>query len=709
MTTTQTGEIRQNVAAEQTGILAGIRREASDISMIVALIGILMAMILPIPSFLLDFFLALSITLAVIVLITTMYTLRPLDFSIFPSMLLVLTLFRLSLNVASTRLILLHGSEGPHAAGTIIMSFGSFVVGGNYVVGMIIFIILVLINFMVITKGAGRIAEVAARFTLDAMPGKQMAIDADLNAGMIDEVEAGERRQAIARESEFHGAMDGASKFVRGDAIAGIIITLINIAGGFVIGVLQQGMDMGQALVNYTLLTVGDGLVSQIPALLISTAAGLLVSRAGSGDRMGREFVNHLLSSTTPVYVGSVIVFCMGLVPGLPAFPFMTLALLLGGGTWYFTRGAESAEEESAPAAAAAEGEGTGAPETVDHLLTLDTIELEVGYGLIPLVDKQQDGILLGRIRAIRRQFASEMGLIIPPIHIRDNLKLNPAQYRLLIKGVEIAGAELMVNHLLAMDPGGVAQEIDGIPTTEPAFNLPAFWIPASREDEAKFAGYTVVDNSTVIATHLTEIIRNNAHDLLGRQDVQHLLDNLAKTNPKAVEELVPSMLNLGAVQKVLQNLLRERISIRDLLSIVETLADYAPKGKDPDLLTEYVRQRIAKGMLSPYLSEGRTLQVITLDRPLEDQLTKQVKHTEHGSYLAIDPQMVEKIIQALNKEVEKQLASDVQPVVMCSPVLRRHFRKLIEHALPTVFVVSHAEIVDDINLQAGGKVTLKS
>ncbi len=698
------------MAAGESTIIAGIKRESSDILMVVAFIGILMAMVLPLHPIVLDFFLALNISFAIVVLITTMYTKEPLEFSIFPSLLLVLTLFRLSLNVASTRLILLHGNEGPLAAGTIIQSFGSFVVGGNYVVGMVVFIILVLINFLVITKGAGRIAEVAARFTLDAMPGKQMAIDADLNAGMIDEVEAGERRQAIARESQFHGAMDGASKFVRGDAIAGIVITLINIVGGFVIGVLQQGMEMKDALANYTLLTVGDGLVSQIPALLVSAAAGLLVSRSGSNMKMGEEFAKHLFSHPTPIFIGSVIIFCMGLIPGLPSIPFMTLGLVLGTSAWYFLRGEETAmEEKRADAEATAEEEGTGAPEDVDHLLNLDTIELEVGYGLIPLVDKQQDGTLLGRIRAIRRQFATEMGIIIPPIHIRDNLNLNPAQYRLLIKGVEAAGTELMVNHLLAMDPGGTAQEIEGIDTIEPAFNLPAKWIPQDREEEAKFAGYTVVDNSTVIATHLTEIVRNNAHGLLGRQDVQHLIDNLAKTSPKAVEELIPNLLSLGVVQKVLQNLLRERISIRDLLTIVETLADFAPMGKDPDLLTEYVRQKIAKGMLAPYLQEGKVLQIITLDRNLEEVLSKNIKHTKHGSYLALDPLLVEEIVQAVSKEVEQQVALNTQPVIMTSPNLRRHVRKLIEPSLPSVLVVSHAEIVDDINLQASGKVSLKN
>ncbi len=693
---------------ENTGILQSLKKESSDIAMVLAMVSILMAMILPLPPILLDFFLALNITMSVIVLITTMYTKEPLDFAIFPSLLLVLTLFRLALNIGTTRMILLHGSEGPLAAGAIIMSFGNFVVGGNYVVGLIIFIILVLINFMVITKGAGRIAEVAARFTLDAMPGKQMAIDADLNAGMIDEAEAKRRRKAIARESEFHGAMDGASKFVSGDAVAGIIITIINIGAGFIIGVLQQGMPVMEALTNYTLLTVGDGLVSQIPALLISTAAGLLVSRAGSENRMGKDFVGHLLSSPTPVYVGAVIVFCMGLIPGLPAFPFMTLSVILATGTWYFLRDAKPKEELSEISESQTEAaEESGSPEDVEHLLNVDTIELEVGYGLIPLVDKQQDGMLLGRIRAIRRQFATEMGIIIPPIHIRDNLQLSAAQYRILIKGVEAAGSELMINHLLAMDPGGVASGIDGIPTTEPAFNLPALWIPKEREDEAKFSGYTVVDNSTVVATHLTEVIRKNAYELLGRQEVQHLMDNLAKSNPKAVEELVPSLMTTGMVQKVLQNLLRERISIRDLLTIVETLADYAPMSKDSDLLTEYVRQRIAKGMLAPYIQPNKVLQVITIDRTLEEMLTKNIKHTEHGSYLAVDPQTVEQIVQSLSGEVEKQISMDVQPVVMCSPALRRHFRKLIEHALPSVFVVSHAEIVDDINLQAGGKVTL--
>ncbi|MCK5541253.1 MAG: flagellar biosynthesis protein FlhA [Desulfobacterales bacterium] len=695
------------MATQSMGMVKIIQREAADIIVVFAFIGILMAMILPLHPIILDFFLALNISLAIIVLVTTMYTEKPLDFSIFPSLLLVLTLFRLSLNVASTRLILLHGNEGPLAAGAIIKSFGSFVVGGNYVVGLVIFAILVLINFLVITKGAGRIAEVAARFTLDAMPGKQMAIDADLNAGMIDEQEAGDRRKVIAKESEFHGAMDGASKFVRGDAIAGIVITCINIAGGFIIGVVQQGMPMKEAMQIYTLLTVGDGLVSQIPALLVSAAAGLLVSRSGSESRMGQEFFKHLLSSVTPVYIGAVIVFCMGLIPGLPALPFMTLGVTLAGTAWYLLRGKKEAKESDAIAESEAD-EAIGAPEEVDHLLILETIELEVGYGLIPLVDKQQDGTLLARIRAIRRQFATELGIIIPPIHIRDNLNLNPAQYRLMIKGVETAQAELMVNHLLAMDPVGEASEIDGIETIEPAFKLPAYWIPPEKEEEAKFAGYTVVDNSTVVATHLTEVIRNTAHDLLGRQDVQHLLDNLSETNPKAVEELVPDLLSVGMVQKVLQNLLKERVSIRDLLTIVETLGDYAPMGKNPDLLTEYVRQKIAKGMLAPYLAEDKILNVIMIERTLEERLIKNIKKTEQGAFLALDPQFVENVINATKKEIEKMVISDIQPVIMCAPALRRHLRKLIEASFPSVFVISHAEVVDNINLEVSGKVELK-
>lgn len=697
------------MAENQGGFISNMLSESTDIGMIVAVIGILMAMLLPVPPMLMDLLLALNITIAIIVLITTMYTLKPLEFSIFPSLLLVLTLFRLSLNVASTRLILLRGSEGTQAAGTVIQSFGSFVVGGNYVIGLIIFTILVLINFIVITKGSGRIAEVAARFTLDAMPGKQMAIDADLNAGMIDENEARERRKEIAKESEFHGAMDGASKFVRGDAIAGIVITLINIIAGFIIGVFQQQMSMVDAAQNYTLLTVGDGLVSQIPALIISASAGILVSRAASEERMGKEFGKHIFSNATPIYIGSFIIFLFGLVPGLPAFPFMTLAVIMSGGMYFFQkRGLAETEEALPPAEAAPEGEEAAGPEDVEHLLTLDTMELEVGYGLIPLVDRDQDGTLLGRIRAIRRQFASEMGIIIPPIHIRDNLKLKPSEYRVMIKGVEMAKAELMVNHLLAMDPGGVSKKMEGVPTVEPAFNLPAIWIPAEKEEDAKFSGYTVVDNSTVIATHITEIIRNNAADLLGKQETQYLLDHLAKTHPKAVEELVPNVLSLGIVQKVLQNLLRERVSVRDLLTIVETLADYGTMSKDPDLLTEYVRQKLGRSILEPYVQQDGILQVITVDPEVEQVLSKNIQQTEQGAYLTVEPTVVESLMGSMKEEIEKFMEVSVQPILLCSPLLRRHLRRIVEQIAASVLVLSHAEISQNIRIKSIGKVSLK-
>ncbi|MBF0396179.1 MAG: flagellar biosynthesis protein FlhA [Desulfobacterales bacterium] len=683
-----------------------IFKNAADIGMVLAVIGILMAMILPIPGGLLDFLLALNILMSIIVLITAMYTLSPVDFAIFPSLLLVLTLFRLSLNVATTRLILVHGNEGISAAGNIIQAFGSFVVGGNYVIGLIIFVILVLINFMVITKGSGRIAEVAARFTLDAMPGKQMAIDADLNAGIIDEAEAKKRRKDVARESEYFGAMDGASKFVKGDAVAGILITFINVIGGFIIGVFQKDLTMLVAAQNYTLLTIGDGLVAQIPALIISTAAGLLVSRSGAENKMGEEFKKHLTSNPDPIYMGSAIVFLIGFVPGFPALPFMGLSLLIGGVTFFFqTRGqtpSERAKEE-----AKEEGAKEG-PEEVEHLLTIDDMELEVGYGIIPLVDKEQDGNLLGRIKSIRRQFVTDMGIIIPPIHIRDNLKLKPSEYRVLIKGSEMARNELMLNHLLAMDPGTVTHPLEGVPTTEPAFNLPAIWIPMEKEEEAKFAGYTVVDNSTIIATHLTEVIRANSSELIGRQEVQHLLDNLAKTNPKAVEELIPNLIPLGSLQKVLRNLLNERVSIRDLITIVETLADFATMSKDPDLLTEYVRQKLSRSIVSPLVLPDGILPVITIDPKLEEMLNRGIQQTAQGTYFSVDPAVGEAVMASIMKEAEKATNQNFHPVILCSSNLRRHFRKLVEQIAPSVTVISHAEIIQNIRIQAIGKVVLK-
>lgn len=679
-----------------------------DSAMVLGVVGILMVMVIPLPSYLLDLLLALNITFSIIVLLMAMYTVRSLDFAIFPSLLLVGTLFRLSLNIASTRLILLHGNEGALAAGKVIKSFGSFVVGGDYIVGLIVFIILVIINFIVITKGSGRIAEVAARFTLDAMPGKQMSIDADLNAGLIDENEARRRRETIAREAELHGAMDGASKFVRGDAIAGIVITLVNIVGGFIIGVLQKEMSVEIAAQNYTLLTVGDGLVTQIPALIISTSAGIVVSRAAAESSMGTDFGKQLMSNPRAVYLGSVIIFMFGIIPGLPHLPFMILGGIVGGSTYLFQKNRqELMSAESAKEAEAAE-QVEERPESVEHLLLLDPMELEVGYGIISLVDREQNGELLDRIRSIRRQFALEMGMVIPSIHIRDNLNMKPSEYRILIRGVEAGGFELMSGHLLAMDPGGATQKIDGIQTEEPAFGLGAVWIPEKQEDEAKFAGYTVVDNAAIVATHLSEIIKRHAHELLGRQEVQNLLDNLAKTHPKAVEELTPALLPLGIIQKVLQNLLREGVSIRDMLTIVEALADYAPLTKDPDLLTEYVRQRLARAIVNQHVPDNGVLSVLTLEQEVEDVLLGSVQHTEHGSYLSVDPKVASSIMNSVNKETERFMAKGFQPVILCSPQLRRHFRRMVERFAPSLMVLSHNELSDNVQFKALGKVGLE-
>ncbi|MGA8180764.1 MAG: flagellar biosynthesis protein FlhA, partial [Desulfobacterales bacterium] len=655
----------------------------SEIMTVVGVVTILVVMIIPLPSVLLDFLLALNITLAITILLIAMYTLKPLDFFIFPPLLLVTTLFRLSLNVASTRLILLHGSEGPLAAGKVIKSFGSFVVGGNYVVGMIVFVILVIVNFVVITKGATRIAEVAARFTLDGMPGKQMSIDADLNAGLIDENEAKQRRITIARESEFHGSMDGAAKFVRGDAIAGIIITVINILGGFVIGVFQQHMSIIDAAQNYTLLTVGDGLVSQIPALTISTAAGIVVSRAASEGTLGKDLGKQFSEYPKAIYLAALTVFFFGLIPGLPHIPFILISLVIGTSVFIFGKRKEELEErkiEVKKKEAVDEG-----PEPVEHLLVVDPLELEVGYGLIPLVDRDQGGKFLDRVRSIRRQFAMEMGMVIPPIHIRDNLQLGSSEYQIVLKGVKIAGAELMVNHYLAMNPGDATRKIEGIKTKEPAFDIPAIWIPESKKEEAKLSGYTVVDDATIMATHLTEVLRKHSSELLGRQEVQHLLDNLKKTYPKAVEELVPNLLTLGAVQKVLQNLLDERISIRDLLTIVETLADCAVLTKDTDLLTEYVRNKLSRSFISPHIGEDGYLKLITMSQDVEDILMKGIQKTEHGSYLSVNPGIADSIITSIKKEAEKAMSKNIQPILLTSPLIRRHLRKMVEYFVPSL------------------------
>lgn len=689
---------------EVAGIKAGAA-SSSEILTVVGVISVLVVMIIPLPPMLLDFLLAMNITLSITILLISMYTLKPLDFSIFPSLLLVTTLFRLSLNVASTRLILLHGNEGTHAAGKVIMSFGNFVIGGNYVVGLIVFAILVMVNFVVITKGASRIAEVAARFTLDAMPGKQMSIDADLNAGMIDEKEAKRRRLTIAQEAEFHGAMDGAAKFVRGDAIAGIIITVINVIGGFIIGVVQKQMPLLEAAQNYTLLTVGDGLVSQIPALTVSTAAGIVVSRAGTKDTMGKEFGRQFTNYPKAIYMSALTVFLFGLIPGLPHFSFIILSLIIGGSVFFF--GKKAVKPESVEKTGNIKEATDAGPETVEHLLLVDPLELEVGYGLISLIDKGQGGEFLDKVRSIRRQFAVELGIVVPPIHIRDNLQLKSSEYRILLKGVRIAGAELMVNHYLAMDPGDASRKINGISTYEPSFNLPAIWISGAGKEDAKIAGYTVVDNVTVMATHLTEVLRKHAAELLGRQEVQSLLNNLAASYPKAVEELVPNLLSLGGVQKVLQNLLREQLPVKDMLTIVETLADYATMTKDSELLTEYVRHRLARSIIGQYTGDDGRLKLITISPEVEDILIKNIQKTEHGSYLAIDPNTADRVLESIRNESEKAMMKNVQPVLLTSPALRRHLKKMVEYFVPSLKVLSHSELMSDMKFTSIGEVRL--
>ena len=674
----------------------------SDIIAAVGLVAILMMMIIPLPALVLDLFLTMSIAISLLILILSLYTIKATDFSVFPSLLLVTTMFRLSLNVASTRLILLHGDEGPGAAGHVIQSFGQFVVGGNYVVGVVIFVILVIINFMVITKGAGRVAEVAARFTLDAMPGKQMAIDADLNAGLINEDEARRRRENISKEANFHGAMDGASKFVKGDAIAGIIITLINIGAGFVIGVAQKGMAMAEAAANYTILTVGDGLVAQIPALIISTAAGLLVTRSTGEKDFGTDLKNQLFTSPVALWVVSGILFVFAIIPGLPFFPFLILTFSMAALAFQLDKSKKAMlekVEEKPPQAQ------TRREENYEEMLHVDLLQLEVGYGLIPFVDSAQDGELLNRIQSIRKQFAINNGFIVPPVHIRDNLQLNPNQYTFSLKGVKVAEAEMLPGHFMAMDPGMVTETIRGIATTEPAFGLPAIWISSDKKDRAQIAGYTVVDCTTVMATHISEIIKQHSHELIGRQEVQGLLDNLHKTYPKLIEELVPTVLSLGTIMRVLQNLLKEAVSIRDLRTILETMADWAPATQDTDVLTEYVRHALARTISSDLAVNG-VIPVITLSRPAEDAIRNSIQHKETSSYLAIDPIIAQRILDSIGKSITL-FEGGSRPVLLSAPQIRPYVRSLTERYYPALAIISHNEVTPNLKVRSLGTVTL--
>lgn len=683
-----------------TSVFAKVQKY-SDIMVAVGIITIVIMMILPLPTLLLDLFLTLNITMALIIVMVAVYNVEPLQFSVFPSLLLITTLFRLALNVSSTRLILLHGY-----AGEVIRSFGEFVVGGNPVVGFIVFIILVTIQFIVITKGAERVAEVAARFTLDAMPGKQMAIDADLNAGLISDAEARERRRKIQRESDFYGAMDGASKFVKGDAIAAIIIIIINIVGGFIIGMLQKNMTVLEALQNYTLLTVGEGLVNQIPALLISTATGIVVTRAASDSDLGHDITGQLLTNQRVFYIAGGVLLLMAFVPGLPGLPFFVLSVLMLAIGYSLQRSKQSEQIHQETQLEQKENEEIRKPENVLSLLQVDPMELEIGYSLIPMVDSSQGGDLLDRIVMIRRQCALELGLVVPTIRIRDNIQLKPNTYIIKLKGIEVAKGELLLDHYLAMNATGSADEMAGIETVEPAFGLPALWIPEESRERAEMSGYTVVDPISVLATHLTEMIKSHAAEILGRQEVQTLIDTIKNSYPAVVEELIPNILSIGELQKVLAGLLRERISIRDMVTILETLADYAPLTKDTEILTEYVRHALARQISKQYV-QNNTLTCITVDPDLENKISASVQRSEQGSYVAFDPQSMQALIKSLNVELQKITNLGYQAIVLTSPAIRLYFRKLTERVAPNLIVLSYAELDAKVEVQALGMVKI--
>ncbi len=671
-----------------------------DVFVAVAIIGIIIIMIIPLSAVLLDMLIITNIAVSLSVMLVAMYNKEPLDFSVFPSLLLVMTLFRLALNISSTRLILLHAH-----AGQVIQQFGQFVIGGNPLVGFVIFLILVVIQFLVITRGAERVAEVAARFTLDAMPGKQMSIDADLNAGLITEDEARRRRRNIQREADFYGAMDGASKFVKGDAIASIVITLINILGGMGVGLLQMEMDgISEVLYTFTLLSVGDGLVTMIPALLMSTATGIIVTRSASEHSLGEELTNQIFTEAKTIAIVAGILLALAIVPGLPTLPFLLIGLIMGGLAYLMYRNKKESITAESEVAAQAEVAEIKKPESVYSLLHIDPIELELGYGLIPLVDSKQGGDLLERIIMIRRQCATELGIVVPPIRIRDNMQLPANSYVLKLKGVPLGKGEIMLGHYLAMGGNG---EIQGIPTKEPAFGLPAIWISDTLREQAEISGYTVVDPPSVLATHITEFLRANAAEILTRQDIKALLDNLRKDYPAVVDEVTPNLLSLAEIHKILSNLLRERVPIRDLISILEALGDWAPYTKDPDILTEYVRQKMALQLGKLYSDEEGKIYCITLDPQVEEIIRESVQSGERGAYLAIDPRTAQEIIRSLNSIVEKTAYLGKQIVVLASPLIRTYFYRMIERTVPGLPVLSYNEIPSNIDIESVGVVKL--
>ncbi|WP_269919118.1 flagellar biosynthesis protein FlhA [Caldifermentibacillus hisashii] len=673
-----------------------------DLSVVFGVILIIVMLIIPLPPGMLSFLIIVNISLALLVLLVTMNMREALDFSIFPSLLLILTLFRLGLNVSTTRSILSKGD-----AGGVVETFGTFVVGGNVLVGLVVFFILVIINFLVITKGAERVAEVAARFTLDAMPGKQMAIDADLNAGMISEQEARKRREKVSREADFYGAMDGASKFVKGDAIAGIIIVFINLIFGIIIGMVQNGMPFGEASSHYSLLTVGDGIVSQLPALLISTATAIIVTRAASEENLGSDVIAQLFAYPKMLYVAGGTIILLGLFTPIQDFVTLPIGGMLIIGGYRLSNVGNREKMELVESEEQVATDDMKKPENIVNLLTIDPIEFEFGYGLIPLADTNQGGDLLDRVVMIRRQLALELGLVIPVVRIRDNIQLAPNEYRIKIKGNEVGKGEIYLEHYLAISSGVDDPKITGIDTVEPAFGIPAKWITEDMKTNAEMAGYTVVDPPSVISTHLTEVLRNYAHELLGRQETKQLIDHLQENYPILVEEVTPNPLSVGDVQKVLAKLLKERVSIRNLPVIFETLADFSKVTTDPEILAEYVRQALAKQITNQYIQENNPLKVITLSGQVEKLIADHVQQTEHGNYLALDPSTSQAILENIRKQIEQMQLYNQTPIILCSPAIRMYVRELTERYFPQVPILSYNELDANIEIQSVGVVNI--
>lgn len=678
----------------------------SDVFVSIFIIGIILLIIVPVSLGLIDLFLALNIAFSLLILLTAIFVNETLDFAVFPTILLFSTMFRLALNISTTRKILGVATVSVEdKAGQVIKAFANWVVGGDAIVGFIIFIIIVIVQFMVITRGAERVSEVAARFTLDAMPGKQMAIDADLNSGLIDEKQARERRQKIQLEADFYGSMDGASKFVKGDAIAGILITIINVIAGFILGIMRDNIDVATALQTFTLLTIGDGLVSQIPALMISTATGIVVTRHASDENLGADIIKQLFRQQKVLYILGTVLLLLGILTPLPGLPLITL-----GGLFVFMafqlREKPEAEKEVESSEEQDKMEEIRKPESIIPLLQVDPIELEFGYGIIPLADPNQGGDLFDRLVMIRRQIALELGVVIPMIRLRDFIQLDANEYIVKIKGSKVGGGSIMFDHYLAMNPGNVEGEIKGIETVEPAFGLPALWIPDSEREKAEIFGYTVVDPSSIISTHLTEILKKHVHELLGRDEVKSLVDNLRETSPTVVDELIPNIMGIGDIQKVLCNLLREGISVRNLLTIIETLADHAVATKDVNILTEYVRQSLSRYITSTYISNNFA-RVVTIEQSLEATLMEAIQQTDGGSYMSLPPDVSQKLLNSLAVEIQNLLSLGEQPIVVTAPIVRFYFKRLTEQMIPDLIVLSYNEIEPEVQVQSAGMVRL--